>query len=253
MSFESRSRVNNDDEPQSRRRRSNVPDGAEWEHPAAAITCPVCFCDAEPAEAATLAACGHTFCVDCISTYTRGRVEAGEVLGIVCPSVEPAKCGRALTVPDIHRCLEGGAERERYDRLAFQRCIEAGDDLGTQLTPRLCAHPAASDPTRRPAPCPPASQLPQRRLHVRVCVGGGQPQARLPDMQKDILSRMQVCVFQPAVTRRAVACCPRIPHWHVAGGGCDSCSHAVGGTRPPRHDSVCITLPSIYSVMHCHL
>jgi len=113
----------------------------EWARPAAAITCPICFCDSEPVEAASLSACGHAFCVDCISTYTRGKVEAGEVLPgrIVCPCVEPTKCGRALTLLDIHRCLEGNEERQRYDRLALQRCIEDGDDLGA----RIESYPAA--------------------------------------------------------------------------------------------------------------
>jgi hypothetical protein len=104
----------------------------EWARPEKAITCPICFCDYEPAESVRLSACGHDFCVDCIMTLVQSKVKSGEVLPgqIVCPCIEPVKCGIALAVGDIQLCLPEPSERERYDRLTLQRCIEDGEDLG---------------------------------------------------------------------------------------------------------------------------
>jgi len=77
------------------------------------------------------ASCGCAFCVDCLSTYVRSKVEAGEVTAeqLVCPVVEPRRCGVPLTPQDVQRCLPAG-QAERYDRLTLQRCVEAQDDLG---------------------------------------------------------------------------------------------------------------------------
>eukprot|EP00962_Isochrysis_galbana_P019730 scaffold5747_cov128-Isochrysis_galbana.AAC.9 len=103
-----------------------------WARPTEAITCPICFCDYEPAESVRLSACGHDFCVDCMATLVRGKVQAGEVLPeqIVCPCIHPVKCGIAMAVGDIQLCLPEPSERERYGRLTLQRCIENGEDLG---------------------------------------------------------------------------------------------------------------------------
>ena len=37
-----------------------------WARPSAAITCPICMCEEEPATAVSLAGCGCHFCEDCI-------------------------------------------------------------------------------------------------------------------------------------------------------------------------------------------
>jgi hypothetical protein len=119
---------------------------ATWAQPRAAVTCPICFCETEPAEACVLAAsCGCAFCVDCLSTYVRGKVEAGEVTAeqLVCPAVEPRRCGVPLTPQDVQRCLPAG-QAERYDRLALQRCVEAQDDLGRANPPPPPAAAAAA-------------------------------------------------------------------------------------------------------------
>lgn len=63
---------------------------SDWLRPDAAITCPICFCDAEVHEAARLSACGHDFCTDCVQAMVRGKVEAGEVLP---GQVRVSRCG----------------------------------------------------------------------------------------------------------------------------------------------------------------
>lgn len=106
---------------------------SSWRRPSAPITCPVCFCDTEPDEACLLAACNHGFCTECLSTYVRGKVAAGEILAdqLTCPMVEPSRCGASLVPQDVRRCLESEAEGDRYERLCLQRCVEAEDDLAT--------------------------------------------------------------------------------------------------------------------------
>jgi hypothetical protein len=98
-----------------------------WARPLASITCPICMCDAEPAEACALSACRHEFCVECLETYVRGKVQQGEVLAdqLVCPVVEPARCKVTLVPQDVRRCLDSDAAAERYERLSLQRCVEA--------------------------------------------------------------------------------------------------------------------------------
>ncbi len=103
-----------------------------WRRPKAAITCPICFCETEPGEACVLASCAHAFCIECLKTFVSGKVETGEVLPsqLVCPCVEPQRCGVPLLPQDVQRCLSDAAAAERYERLTLQRCIEVGDGFG---------------------------------------------------------------------------------------------------------------------------
>ena len=51
----------------------------DWHRPSDEITCPICFCETAPAEAVRLQACSHSFCEDCIGTFVRSKIAAGEV------------------------------------------------------------------------------------------------------------------------------------------------------------------------------
>ena len=141
------------DEPPARRR---VPeDPSAWLRPDGPITCPVCFCETDPDEAATLVSCSHSFCVECLSQYVRSKVEAGEVLSeqLSCPCVEPKRCAVPLVPQDVSRCLATPAERERYERLALNRCIEAEDDMGACPTAG-CPFAFAWEKDNRKLECP---------------------------------------------------------------------------------------------------
>ena len=141
------------DEPLAMRR---IPeDPTAWLRPDGPITCPVCFCESEPNESATLVGCSHSFCVECLSQYVRGKVEAGEVLSeqLSCPCVEPKRCGVPLVPQDVSRCLATPAERERYERLALNRCIEAEDDMQTCPTAG-CPFAFAWEKDNRKFECP---------------------------------------------------------------------------------------------------
>ena len=105
----------------------------EWRRPTAPITCPICFCEEEPENSCVLASCSHAFCVECISTFVQGKVTEGQVTpeDLKCPCIEPERCGVSLVPSDVKRCLASTHERERYERLAFNRVVEAEDDMGT--------------------------------------------------------------------------------------------------------------------------
>jgi len=108
-----------DEESQPRKRQCSQPtddrnraaagagSSSAWLLPQSEIVCPICLCETAPGEAAVLIGCSHAFCLDCISTYVRGKVEAGEVLpeSLACPCVDP-RCARPLAPQDVHRCLD---------------------------------------------------------------------------------------------------------------------------------------------------
>ena len=127
----------------------------EWTRPSGEITCPICFCETEADEAAVLASCSHAFCVECLSQYVQAKVTAGEVLSeqLACPCVEPKRCAVPLVPQDVRRCLVSEHDRERYERLSFNRCIEAEDDLGSCPTAG-CPFAFVWDPHNRKLDCP---------------------------------------------------------------------------------------------------
>ena len=127
-----------------------------FSRPANEITCPICFCEEPPEKCAELSSsCGHAFCVECLTTYVREKVKAGEVLSInlCCPCVEPTRCAVPLTPQDVKRCLETAADVERYERLALQRCVEAEDGLGACPTAG-CPFVFAWEEDNRKLECP---------------------------------------------------------------------------------------------------
>lgn len=103
-----------------------------WSRPSAAITCPICLCETEPGEAATLGACGHAFCTECLTQYVRQKVTAGEVLPeqLVCPCVEPNRCCATLLPRDVRLCLATPQDFERYTKLTLRRAVEVNGGKG---------------------------------------------------------------------------------------------------------------------------
>jgi hypothetical protein len=127
-----------------------------WTRPKVAITCPICFCETVSEEACQLdASCSHNFCVECLTTYVRGKVESGEVLPhqLQCPCVEPTRCGKPLSHQDVRRCLATAADAERYERLLLQRCVETEDDLASCPTAG-CTFMFAWEEDNRKLECP---------------------------------------------------------------------------------------------------
>ena len=100
-----------------------------------------------------LIGCAHAFCQDCISTYVRGKVAAGDVLSesLACPCVDP-RCATPLVPQDVLRCLDP-EQGERYERLALQRCVEAEDGLG-QCPTAGCPFMFAWEASNRKLGCP---------------------------------------------------------------------------------------------------
>ena len=130
-----------------------------WARPSAAITCPICMCEEEPATAVSLASCGCHFCEDCIKAYVREKVDAGNVMQsqLLCPTVEPTRCAKAIAPADIKRCLDTDAAAARYERLTLQRAVEMGDDMGTCPTAG-CTFMFVFDKDNRKLECPMCSQ-----------------------------------------------------------------------------------------------
>lgn len=149
--------ISDDDTPPANRASASRRGAAStsWERPAGEITCPICFCETAPDEAASLRACGHSFCSECICHYIKGRVEAGEVMAtqLVCPCVEPKVCGVAMAPQDVKRGLGALADGERWERLALQRCVEAEDSLGC-CPSAGCEMMFEWDPANRKFQCP---------------------------------------------------------------------------------------------------
>ena len=112
---------------------SSAPSSSDWARPLESITCPVCFCEEPPDKSCVLASCGHSFCVECLTTFVTGKIAQGEVLSnqLACPCVEPKRCAVPLVPQDVRRCLATKEEADRYERLTLQRCVEAEDDMGT--------------------------------------------------------------------------------------------------------------------------
>ena len=83
-----------------RLKRQREADG--WLHPEGPITCPVCFCEIDAGDACLLASCSHSFCIQCISTFVRGKIEDGEV----CRSLARSQTYGAKA-PNQMGCTEG--------------------------------------------------------------------------------------------------------------------------------------------------
>lgn len=72
---------------------------------------------------------------------------------LVCPNVAPHACKVAISPDDVKRCLRTQTERDRYDRLSLERCIEAVDDLASCPTAG-CSFRFAWDMSNRKLECP---------------------------------------------------------------------------------------------------
>ena len=126
-----------------------------WARPLKAGVCPICLCDYDGNDGVCLSRCAHSFCQECVTHYVRGKVADGEVLPeqLQCPHVDPTECKRALAPSEVLRCLGSKAERERYERLTLQRCVDMGDDMSCCPTPG-CAFSFAWDKDNRKLNCP---------------------------------------------------------------------------------------------------
>lgn len=114
-----------------RRRKDDSSVLQPWVRPAAPADCPICLCEFAVDEGVCLTACSHAFCQECISTYVEKKAKDGEVLEeqMCCPHTEPSPCALPLAPQDVLRCLADPAERQRYERLTLQRCVESGKDM----------------------------------------------------------------------------------------------------------------------------
>ena len=117
------------------------------------------MCEEAPATAVSLASCGCHFCEDCIKAYVREKVDAGNVMQsqLLCPTVEPTRCAKAIAPADIKRCLDTDAAAARYERLTLQRAVEMGDDMGTCPTAG-CTFMFVFDKDNRKLECPMCNQ-----------------------------------------------------------------------------------------------
>ena len=106
-----------------------VPDPAAAQE---ALQCGVCFGDL-PAEPSTpprrhLLPCGgraHPFCDDCLQRYVEGRLEEGDVRGLVCP--DPS-CRLPLAEEAVEGIC-GAAARARFVQLAASQAVDAAAHL----------------------------------------------------------------------------------------------------------------------------
>ena len=141
--------------PSSSSTSSSTSSSADWTRPSEPITCPVCFTEEPPEKSCVLASCGHSFCVECITTFVAGKIAQGEVLSaqLACPCVEPQRCAVSLVPQDVRRCLSTKDEADRYERLALQRFVESEDDMGTCPTAG-CPFMFAWEKDNRKLDCP---------------------------------------------------------------------------------------------------
>ena len=116
--------------------------------------CAICFCEYTSTDGIVLQGCNHTFCLECISIYIRGKAKDGEVTPthMKCPSIDPEVCGKPITQSDVLTCLESESDRDRYLRLTLDRCIDNDENMGCCPTAG-CSFLFAWDPENRTALC----------------------------------------------------------------------------------------------------
>jgi hypothetical protein len=198
--------------------------GDHWTRPRSAITCPICFCEEEPASACKLASCGHAFCVECLSTYVKGKVEQGEVMSeqLVCPCVEPSRCGVPLVPQDVRRCLGSAAAADRYERLTLQRFIETEEDTGSCPTPG-CPFVFAWEANNRKLECPLCAKsyclvCRTEPWHSGVRCEAFQRQHAAESGDVDAAD----AAFEQFASRQKLRACPKCKFWVEKTSGCDA-------------------------------
>ena len=65
------------------------------------FVCGICMC--EETEGVVLNSCEHQYCLECMATYVASKVRdaACGTTQMICPSVDPEKCGSALTAAEV--------------------------------------------------------------------------------------------------------------------------------------------------------
>ena len=195
--------------------------------------CAICFCEYTSTDGIVLQGCNHSFCIECISIYIRGKAKDGEVTPshMKCPSIDPDVCGKPITQSDVLTCLESEADRDRYLRLTLDRCID-NDPEGMGCCPTAgCSFLFAWDPENRKLDCPLC-----RKTYCLVCrVGPWHTGIRCYQYQHDQKAKGKSeggggsggddesdKAFQKFASKQKLKQCPRCRFWVEKDHGCDA-------------------------------
>ena len=195
--------------------------------------CAICFCEYTSTDGIVLQGCNHSFCIECISIYIRGKAKDGEVTPshMKCPSIDPEVCGKPIAQSDVLTCLESEADRDRYLRLSLDRCID-NDPEGMGCCPTAgCSFLFAWDPENRKLDCPLC-----RKTYCLVCrVGPWHAGIRCYQYQHDQKAKGKSeggggsggddesdKAFQKFASKQKLKQCPRCRFWVEKDHGCDA-------------------------------
>ena len=197
------------------------PVGPRLLRPAAALCCPVCFCDEEPPQAVELRGCGHGFCEGCISQFVRTKVSEGEVLpdALTCPHVDPRPCKRPIDPADVKACLRTDEDVERYERLTLSRFVESNSDSMGSCPTAGCDFVFEFDLQNRKLECPLCS-----KSFCLVCraepwhTGVRCEQFQAENGNVDEADKL----FSSFASKSKLKQCPKCKFWVEKSDGCDA-------------------------------